>query len=172
MPVSSVQSEVSQQTEVSLLPCDLVMKGGITSGIVYPPAILRLKGIYKFRNIGGTSAGAIAASGIAAAEFNRNNGGSDDGFDYLDKHVQQWLGADSNLRNLFQASPATRPLMDFAFSFLRTPTAAPRSAAQQKPSPFQPIFKLLRAWLFNYLPISLGSVVGAIIGIILFFSSL
>jgi predicted acylesterase/phospholipase RssA len=168
MPVSSVQTEATQQMEVSLLPCDLVMKGGITSGIVYPPAILQLKGKYKFRSIGGTSAGAIAASGIAAAEFNRNNGGSDAGFDYLDKHVQQWLGQDSNLRNLFQASPATKPLMDFAFSFLRTPPAAPQSAAQQKPSPFQPIFKLLRAWLFNYLPISLGSVVGAIIGIILF----
>src|SRR5260370_23013333 len=143
MSVSSVQSEASQQSEVSLRSCDLAMKGGITSGIVYPPAIIQLKGKYKFRSIGGTSAGAIAASVIAAAEFNRNNGGSDTGFDYLDKHVQQWLGADSNLRNLFQASPATKPLMDFALAFLRTPPAAPRSAAQQKPSPFQPIFKLL-----------------------------
>ena len=43
-----------------LLECDLVMKGGITSGIVYPAAILRLKDKYRFRNIGGTSAGAMA----------------------------------------------------------------------------------------------------------------
>jgi predicted acylesterase/phospholipase RssA len=42
--------------------CDLVMKGGITSGVVYPPAIFALAGQYRFKNIGGTSAGAIAAA--------------------------------------------------------------------------------------------------------------
>src|SRR5437763_16852596 len=57
--------------------CDLVMKGGITSGIVYPPAIFELKKNYFFRNIGGTSAGAVAAVGAAAAEFDRDGGGFD-----------------------------------------------------------------------------------------------
>lgn len=47
--------------------CDLVMKGGITSGIVYPNAVLALAGEYRFKNIGGTSAGAIAAAVSAAA---------------------------------------------------------------------------------------------------------
>lgn len=47
--------------------CDLVMKGGITSGIVYPNAILALAQRYRFKNIGGTSAGAIAAAATAAA---------------------------------------------------------------------------------------------------------
>src|SRR4051812_23383253 len=47
--------------------CDLVMKGGITSGIVYPNAVLALTRRYEFRNIGGTSAGAIAAAATAAA---------------------------------------------------------------------------------------------------------
>lgn len=47
--------------------CDLVMKGGITSGIVYPSAALELSGTYTFKNIGGTSAGAIAAAACAAA---------------------------------------------------------------------------------------------------------
>lgn len=41
--------------------CDIVMKGGVTSGIVYPSAILELARRYRFRSIGGTSAGAIAA---------------------------------------------------------------------------------------------------------------
>ena len=41
--------------------CDLVMKGGITSGIVYPNAVLALARDFRFKNIGGTSAGAIAA---------------------------------------------------------------------------------------------------------------
>jgi predicted acylesterase/phospholipase RssA len=47
--------------------CDLVMKGGVTSGIVYPNAVLALAGRYRFKNIGGTSAGAIAAAAAAAA---------------------------------------------------------------------------------------------------------
>ena len=41
------------------LECDLVMRGGITSGIVYPRAIAKLAETYDFRSIGGTSAGAM-----------------------------------------------------------------------------------------------------------------
>src|SRR5690349_6276450 len=47
--------------------CDLVMKGGITSGIIYPNAVIALAREYRFKNIGGTSAGAIAAAAAAAA---------------------------------------------------------------------------------------------------------
>lgn len=47
--------------------CDLVMKGGITSGIVYPNAVIALSKDFRFKNIGGTSAGAIAAAATAAA---------------------------------------------------------------------------------------------------------
>ncbi len=52
-------------------PCDLVMKGGITSGVIYPQAVLALAKNYCFRSIGGTSAGAIAAAMTAAAEYGR-----------------------------------------------------------------------------------------------------
>jgi hypothetical protein len=45
------------------LQCDLVMRGGIASGLVYPRAIAKLAEIYDFRSIGGTSVGAIAATG-------------------------------------------------------------------------------------------------------------
>ena len=48
--------------------CDIVMKGGITSGVVYPGVIDVLKDSYTFKSIGGTSAGAIAAATLAAAE--------------------------------------------------------------------------------------------------------
>jgi predicted acylesterase/phospholipase RssA len=51
--------------------CDLVMQGGLTSGIVYPQAVLELSRKYSFKNIGGTSAGAIAAAVTAAAELGR-----------------------------------------------------------------------------------------------------
>lgn len=49
--------------------CDLVMKGGITSGVVYPAAVSDLHERYRFANIGGASAGAIAAAATAAAEL-------------------------------------------------------------------------------------------------------
>ena len=44
------------------------MKGGTTSGIIYPKLIVELSREYRFRQIGGTSAGAIAATMTAAAQ--------------------------------------------------------------------------------------------------------
>src|ERR1035441_7687075 len=57
--------------------CDIVMKGGITSGVVYPLAVVCLAERFRLRNIGGTSAGAIAAAAAAAAELGRDSGGFD-----------------------------------------------------------------------------------------------
>jgi predicted acylesterase/phospholipase RssA len=56
--------------------CDLVMKGGVTSGVVYPKAITELSKEYRFASIGGTSAGAIAAGVASAAEYARAGGKS------------------------------------------------------------------------------------------------
>src|SRR5215210_6555584 len=98
----------AQDFQHQIEACDLVMKGGITSGVVYPPAILKLATKYRFRNIGGTSAGAIAAAGAAAAEYGRESDTS--GFMVL-QELQQRLSAPGFLRNLFQPSPATRPLL-------------------------------------------------------------
>ena len=53
--------------------CDVIMKGGITSGVVYPLTICKLATRYRLRNIGGTSAGAIAAVIAAAAEYRRQH---------------------------------------------------------------------------------------------------
>ena len=39
--------------------CDVVMKGGITSGVIYPKALRVLGTHYRLRGIGGASAGAI-----------------------------------------------------------------------------------------------------------------
>jgi predicted acylesterase/phospholipase RssA len=93
--------------------CDIVMKGGITSGVVYPPAVVELSKTYTFRNIGGTSAGAIAASVTAAAEYGRQTG--NDGFPKI-AELPQWLGGTapngrgSNLFFLFQPQSQTRSL--------------------------------------------------------------
>src|SRR5690349_4813990 len=63
--------------------CDLVMKGGIASGVVYPRAIAELAREYRFKSIGGTSAGAIAAAMTAAAEYQRRRTGRLTGFEQL-----------------------------------------------------------------------------------------
>jgi predicted acylesterase/phospholipase RssA len=49
------------------------MRGGITSGIVYPRAVAKLAESYDFGSIGGTSAGAMAAAATAAAALRRRN---------------------------------------------------------------------------------------------------
>jgi predicted acylesterase/phospholipase RssA len=133
--------------------CDLVMKGGITSGIVYPAAIAKLSESYFFQNIGGTSAGAIAAAISAAAEFNRRRHESDDGFDLL-RSLPRVLGAPaaagdkrSKLMSLFQAEPATKRLFSVLMSSL--------NAA----STLQRIGKLIRGVIVAYwLPVLVAAI--------------
>jgi predicted acylesterase/phospholipase RssA len=54
--------------------CDLVLTGGVTDGVIYPWAVLELARAYRFKNIGGTSVGAMAAAVTAAAEYARRQG--------------------------------------------------------------------------------------------------
>src|SRR5438270_12707972 len=89
---------------VPLEYCDLVMKGGITSGVVYPLAITELSRKYLFKNIGGTSAGAIAAVITAAAEYGKRKGNSS-AYDQLAALPKQ-LGTNNLLLRLFQPSTA------------------------------------------------------------------
>jgi len=101
--------------------CDIVMKGGITSGIVYPRAVTRLANEYSFQSIGGTSAGAIAAAITAAAEYRRRHGL--DVFAEVSR-IPDWLGAasesakGSNLFNLFQPQRSMTSLFRVAAAFL------------------------------------------------------
>jgi len=103
------------------LRCDLIMKGGITSGVVFPRAIIRLATRYRFVNIGGTSAGAIAAVMTAAAEYRRAHGATPEerrrGFEAIDV-----MAADlsQRLASLFQPSPATLPLFRVAMAMVST----------------------------------------------------
>jgi hypothetical protein len=81
------------------------MKGGITSGVVYPWAIAEFARTYRLHGLGGASAGAIGAALGAAAEFGRQSGG----FEVL-------LGLPGELRNgklgaLFRPQRSTRPLL-------------------------------------------------------------
>jgi len=83
------------------LECDLVMKGGVTSGIVYPMAMLELGKSYRFRGVGGTSAGAMAAAFVAAAQYGQLKT-TGTGINGLER-ASQYLGAKGNLSKLFRA---------------------------------------------------------------------
>lgn len=93
--------------------CDMIMQGGITSGLVYPYAILEVATRYRFRSIGGTSAGAIAAAFAAAAEYGRQ-AGRPEAFLTL-KHYADALP--EILLTLFQPSPALAPAANWLKSF-------------------------------------------------------
>lgn len=130
-----------------LLDCDLVMKGGITSGVIYPKAVVRVAREYQVRSVGGTSVGAIAAALVAAAEYERQRQDApatvwSDNLDRalsadlagepIDGPAQPMLGrtgygalygipADigNNLMAKFQPMPETRSLFHYVFSWMR-----------------------------------------------------
>jgi predicted acylesterase/phospholipase RssA len=121
------------------------MKGGITSGVVYPHAICELARTYRLRNVGGTSAGAIAAAAAAAAELGRGA----DGFRKL-AALPSWISAGDNLFALFQPQPGTRRLFRFLVSALGSPRGRMR--------------RLLGAGLVNFpLALVLGATPGAVL---------
>src|SRR6267142_4467943 len=95
--------------------CDLVMKGGVTSGIVYPLAVQKLSTEYSFKNIGGTSAGAIAAGVTAAAECRRRRTGEELGFDRVAKLPAE-LAEDNFLLSLFRPEPSTKRVFQVVLS--------------------------------------------------------
>lgn len=102
--------------------CDVVMKGGITSGVIYPTALAEIAETYRLRQVGGTSAGAIAAGGAAAAEVGRDS--DDGGFAALTKLTDK-LGGDAGpgtkgslLQNLFQPQKVTKPTYAIATGWM------------------------------------------------------
>ena len=104
------------------LEADIVMKGGITSGIVYPHAVCQIARRYRFRSVGGTSAGAIAAAAAGAAELGR--GSPAGGFARLARLPGELAEVDdrgqTRLLALFQPDPGTRRLFAVALAFLRS----------------------------------------------------
>ena len=130
--------------------CDVIMKGGLTSGVVFPLAICRLSEKFRFVNLGGTSAGGIAAAVAAAAEYNRDKGG----FERLAK-VPNELG--ENLLKLFQPSPSVKPVFDILIAAIAKP----------KPGKFgmPKILTVMWAIIAGY---PLAALIGAVIGYVLF----
>lgn len=109
--------------------CDIVMKGGITSGIVYPAAVVEIAKEFVFKNVGGTSAGAIAAALTAAAERRRAAGDGTAGFDRLGR-IPDYLMQDSRLFKLFVPNARTRSLFKTVVSLFGRPRFKPAGLAK------------------------------------------
>src|SRR5439155_17263949 len=107
----------------------------------YPPAINELKEHYQLRGIGGTSSGAIAAAVAAAAEYCRQQGGGELGFNKLN-NLSQELTQPGALRSLFQPSPETKPLFEALLALLRT--TQPGSNVGEQPESQEPRLTLLQ----------------------------
>jgi predicted acylesterase/phospholipase RssA len=123
--VAEVENSKSADTPESTDPwkdpplfCDIVMKGGITSGVVYPSAAVRLARRYRFCSIGGTSAGAIAAAAVAAAEYGRASGGFRK-LAAVPAELAGKVGQDPFILTLFQPEPGARGLFRAALAFQR-----------------------------------------------------
>ena len=90
--------------------CDLVLTGGLTDGVIYPWAALEIARRYRFKNIGGSSVGAMAAALVAAAEYGRRHG-SDFGFNEVLRRIPEKLSetvrGKTKLFRLFQPAAAT-----------------------------------------------------------------
>jgi predicted acylesterase/phospholipase RssA len=97
--------------------CDVVMEGGVTSGVVYPTFVARLATRFTLRSIGGASVGAIAAIGAAAAQYKRNRvrktgTGRDDGFFLMAKlprRLRESVDGRTRLFSLFQPCARLAP---------------------------------------------------------------
>jgi predicted acylesterase/phospholipase RssA len=109
---------MNAQPKIPDKECDIVMKGGITSGVVYPGAITRIAKDYRFRNLGGASAGAIAAVAAAACEYRRNQG-DPNAFRVLDQ-VRDEISAQGFVLSLFQPTEEARPAFDLALRLVTT----------------------------------------------------
>lgn len=93
--------------------CDLILTGGVASGVVYPWAILELARHYRFKSIGGTSVGAMAAALAAAAEYGRRHG-RPEGFEVLRRlpgELAEELNGRTRLLSLFQPARRGRRLL-------------------------------------------------------------
>ena len=125
--------------------CDIVLKGGVTDGVIYPWAIMELAAHYRFKNIGGTSVGALAAAVTAASEYSRRYG-SVHGFNKVMLEIPFALAkenenGDTKIFSLFQPTNAcTKRLFDVFVAFFGSGKNKKKSVPTQTPPQSQSQF--------------------------------
>jgi hypothetical protein len=163
-----VDSDFATPTAV----CDVIMKGGITSGVVYPLALTELAKQFRLSQVGGTSAGAIAAAAAAAAEYGRHVPGR--GFVLLAKLPAE---VGKILFSLFQPTPALKPLFGILVAaigndgtmtkFMRVIGAALAGFALAAAAGCLPgLLIAVAGWWYSNLALALLGVVLLLIGVI------
>jgi predicted acylesterase/phospholipase RssA len=142
--------------------CDVIMKGGITSGVVYPAAGVELAKRYTLKSIGGASAGAIAAAFFAAAEYRRSVLKSNAGFEELATYPARFgattPAGTSFLLSLFQPAKDARRIFRLLLAFLG-------------PDKWRKLFRVLGTALLQY-PVAFvfGFLPGAALAVLAFTS--
>jgi len=104
-----MKEETNMTRPVPKEECDLVMRGGVTSGAVYPSALWKISERYRLRSVGGASAGAIAAVGAAACEYGRRTDPA--AFGRLMKVIRE-IVEEGFVRDLFQPKKDTKLAFD------------------------------------------------------------
>jgi predicted acylesterase/phospholipase RssA len=115
--------------------CDLVLNGGVASGVVYPWALVELARHYRFRNIGGNSVGAMAAAMAAAAEYGRCVG-VEDAFEPLRRfplELAKEVGGQPLMLRLFQPSAKVRRLFKVFLLVVRASEGGENMAPAARP---------------------------------------
>ncbi len=118
--------------------CDVVLDGGVINGVVYPGFLVELARQFRFRSLGGTSVGAIAASLAAACEYNRRFG-SDNGFNEglakMPDELADWIDEPNQItriRSLFQPHRDVQPLFDCFVDLLGKRTERVNKVAKEE----------------------------------------
>jgi len=114
--------------------------------VIYPHAVCEIARTYRFRNVGGTSAGAIAGVAGAAAEYGRLS--ATGGFKRL-AELPMWFGSKQNLFHLFQPQKRTRALYKLFTAPIRGGGSAPLNLLGAALSGWWPLFLVgsIPAWL-------------------------
>jgi Patatin-like phospholipase len=136
--------------------CDVVMKGGVTSGVVYPFTICHIASKFVIRSIGGTSVGAIAAALTAAAEF-RRRGNDEPGAGYQRlSGLPKFLGTPGTLRALFSADDETAPYLDAALTLVALdPNGKPLPSSKKTLRALSIMLRSSLAWLIGAAAVSI-----------------
>jgi predicted acylesterase/phospholipase RssA len=109
---------MSARAGAPIRDCDVVLKGGITSGVAYGGVLIALGREFRLRNIGGTSAGAIGAAIAAAAEYRRQSGGPTSFAELLQAPVYE-LATPGFMESLVQPEKEGRPALRAGLALMR-----------------------------------------------------
>jgi Patatin-like phospholipase len=109
--------DLSVREQYRKVSADVTMRGGTTSGVVYPLAICEIARAFRLRNIGGASAGALAAAAAAAAELGRSEAdlSRSEAENEAENEAKDTAGPDREVRRTGHVRPGFAGLSDVMY---------------------------------------------------------